>query len=270
MDIKIALAYHKPSIILNQSKFVPIHVGKELHPEINLGIIGDDSGDSISIENGYYCELTALYWIWKNTNAEVKGLMHYRRIFDVSNSFVNRIVALMAKLYNSLRYNVYLPNNQYNEESFIANANLLNDKLSAIINRYDIIASKKCKFDVNVTRFFSIIGEEYISILRQAVKETNYEYYDTLKSSLTKNKMHYANMVIMKSNLFDDYCKFIFSTLDRVKNILIDEGYLLNLNNEKIFSRKLGYLGELLTNAFICHKKSKGVKIKEMPVAFLK
>lgn len=41
----------------------------------------DSSMDNISENNPHYCELTGLYWMWKNTNYEEIGLCHYRRFF---------------------------------------------------------------------------------------------------------------------------------------------------------------------------------------------
>ena len=41
----------------------------------------DSSMDNISEKNPHYCELTGLYWMWKNTNYEEIGLCHYRRFF---------------------------------------------------------------------------------------------------------------------------------------------------------------------------------------------
>ena len=39
----------------------------------------DDTGDNISAKNRQYCEMSATYWIWKNTNHAWTGIEHYRR-----------------------------------------------------------------------------------------------------------------------------------------------------------------------------------------------
>ena len=59
-----------------------IQVGKALTDE-RLCEITDDKGENISSKNKRYCELTALYWAWKNDDySEYKGLSHYRRRFS--------------------------------------------------------------------------------------------------------------------------------------------------------------------------------------------
>lgn len=61
----------------------PIQAGAALTEKRVCGVC-DNSGDNISDKNRKYCELTALYWIWKNDCSDYVGLSHYRRHFELS------------------------------------------------------------------------------------------------------------------------------------------------------------------------------------------
>ena len=73
------MAAHKLYWMPSDSVYMPIHVGRE--GKADLGYVGDNTGDNISAKNPNYCELTALYWAWKNLEADYVGLVHYRRYF---------------------------------------------------------------------------------------------------------------------------------------------------------------------------------------------
>ena len=81
-----------------------IQVGAALTDERICGLT-DDTGENISERNRQFCELTALYWIWKNAGQDIVGLEHYRRHFLLQEDWyqkmrVNRIdVILPTPLY---------------------------------------------------------------------------------------------------------------------------------------------------------------------------
>ena len=95
MEIRIIIAAHKPYWMPEDPVYLPVQVGAAGKPSIraagSLGAGGssasgadfarDDEGDNISSRNAGYCELTGLYWAWRNLKADAVGLAHYRRHF---------------------------------------------------------------------------------------------------------------------------------------------------------------------------------------------
>ena len=85
MNIKILVVAHKQCEIPKDDVYLPIQVGKVLHPDLNLGYQPDNDGENISEKNPYYSELTAIYWAWKNLKADYIGLVHYRRYLGMKH-----------------------------------------------------------------------------------------------------------------------------------------------------------------------------------------
>lgn len=69
---------------------IPIQAGAALTDQ-RICDVQDHTGDHISGKNGQYCELTALYWIWKNDGSEYAGLSHYRRHFELDTEMLQRL-----------------------------------------------------------------------------------------------------------------------------------------------------------------------------------
>lgn len=63
-----------------------IQVGAELTEQRICSIV-DNMGENISVKNRQFCELTALYWIWKNAKEDIIGLEHYRRHFILKDDW---------------------------------------------------------------------------------------------------------------------------------------------------------------------------------------
>lgn len=79
MSIKIIVAAHKKYWMPTDPVYLPVHVGAE--GKASIGYMPDNTGDNISSKNPHFCELTGLYWAWKNLDADYLGLVHYRRYF---------------------------------------------------------------------------------------------------------------------------------------------------------------------------------------------
>lgn len=189
--IKILVACHKADPAIRQDDiYMPIQVGKALHPELDLGFQGDDTGDNISEKNGSYCELTAMYWAWKNLpkDVDIVGLCHYRRYFDDTIN-VATIPQLLEK------YDMICPNWDYYHFPAIYD-----------LRRY--------------------IPEEDILIMIDSILDLCPDYYQTILRYLyCGNTLTQYNMVIMKRKNFDDYCNFLFPLLDNIYSIVKKHSY---------------------------------------------
>lgn len=66
-----------------------IQAGAALTPKRLSGAgITDCTGDNISERNKQFCELTALYWLWKHAKEEIIGMVHYRRHFILPSDWL--------------------------------------------------------------------------------------------------------------------------------------------------------------------------------------
>ena len=79
---------HKPFTPPEGDMYVPLQVGSALGED--LGMTRDDSGDNISTRNKSFCELTGIYWIWKNVTCDIAGICHYRRYFVYEDDFLKK------------------------------------------------------------------------------------------------------------------------------------------------------------------------------------
>ena len=73
-NIKIIVATHKKYQMPEDQMYFPVQVGAEGKTKIEE-YTQDNTGNNISLKNPYFCELTGLYWAWKNLEAENIGLV---------------------------------------------------------------------------------------------------------------------------------------------------------------------------------------------------
>lgn len=273
---KLAIAvcyYYAEKEYLHNEACIPIQVGyNETH--IEMGIQKDNEGDNRGNRHPYYSELSGLYWLWKNIDAEYKGLFHHRRALTLKKE------SLCCKLYVLYRWlkcavliffkskGFFVVNEVWLSEAEYKKS--VQDFLSIIKKKYlgeyeMLVPVPSMIWPQSNQQFFSVVVENYIFQLIGMILEEHWpEYYKFWCQTLVSRKLYHANMSIMRNSFFESYAVFIFSVLDMLEKKLIDGKYYISLSEEMAMSRKFGYIGELLTNTFILYQREKGIKIKEL------
>lgn len=195
--------------------YVPIFVGGHIRNKaIELNALYDKKyGAFIADKNPNYCELTALYWIWKNDDtSKYIGLNHYRRYFINENGGI-----------------------------------LTKQEYTQILYEYDLIATTRIKFKDSVrVNYFKTTGYiKDIQLMEKVIGKLYPEYSEALEKFLDGHLMSYANMFIMPQHQFQSYAKWLFDILFEMEKYEDMDGYTIQ---EK---RLYGYLGELLLNVWI-------------------
>lgn len=213
--ISIYVACHKPfAIPFVNSTLKYIEVGAVLHTNHFLELL-DSIGDNISNKNLSYNELTALYWAWKNDNeSEIKGLCHYRRYF------VNEKMLLTPRdIIELLRTNDYIG---YKCGPFSIN----------------------CRERIGTSQ--SALRKKDVSVVRQIILGLYGEVYSTAFDKILNRKENFlCNMFIAKAEVFDAYCQFLFSVLEKLEQRI--NYYELIGQQKRIF----GLWGEYLFDVFV-------------------
>lgn len=231
MEIQIIVAVHKASRLPQGTIFLPVQVGAALHPPLD-GLQPDSTGDNISKKNPHYCELTALYWAWKNCPAEYIGLAHYRRYF--------------------------------------ARAALCGDKWSRIAGRTelehalenaDVLLPKKRNYwiETNYSQYVHAHHQQDLTLTRQILQERWPAYIPAYDSVMKRTFGHRFNMFVMRRNALDNYCSWLFDILFELEKRLDISAY--SPNDARVF----GFVAERLLDVWI---ETNQISYRELPVVF--
>ncbi|WP_109078722.1 DUF4422 domain-containing protein [Aggregatibacter kilianii] len=229
--IKILIVTHKKYEFPDISYYVPIQVGKKL-TELELGILSDDTQINISEKNQSYCELTALYWSWKNSffqDADYVGVVHYRRYFSGKDlSVKGRAIAS-------------------------------DEELIRLLKGVDCLVP--CKRNYYIETVYSHYQHaHYIKDLDAARKVIANKYSDYLKAfdTVMQGKTLFLyNMFVMRRALFEEYSQWLFA-------ILFELEKLIDISNYDSYQKRVfGFLAERLFNVWLLRNNiiTKEIKI---------
>lgn len=274
-SIKILISYHKPATLLKSDILTPINVGRALLKKdnfressfetvwLNRHMIGDDTGDNISEKNREFCELTSLYWAWKNlpalSNPEYLGFMHYRRhlCFDLNNSD-------QLNKYGLLEENVI-------DEEYIRKYKLDDANISSVVKSADIVTVKPCdsmnlgsrnNYDHYKSSSPYLHIQDYDKAIK-ILKEQYPEYAEDADIYNQSTKGYFTNIFIMKTPLFKEFASWLFNILFTLEKQV--DLKLYNVQESRIF----GYISEWLFGIWYTHN-SKKYKCIELKRTFVK
>lgn len=234
MDIKILVATHKQYWMPEDKIYLPIHVGRAI--KADFGYLGDDTGENISDKNANYCELTGLYWAWKNLKCDYIGLCHYRRYFAhaVSSSDVEK-----KKL-----------------------AILQQADYEKLFQQYDVILPKQRNYFIETVRsqYEHAHNKNDLEVAEKIIKELYPEYSKAFIKVMGRTKLHIFNMFVMKKEKFDEYCQWLFTILFELEKRIDIRRY------DEYEARVFGFLSERLFNVWL---EKQQLKVIEINVIFL-
>lgn len=227
MNIKILVAAHKQYSIPGDSLYLPIHVGADLH-DFQLPYTPDNTGDNISRKNASYCELTALYWAWKNLDADYIGLCHYRRYFCGEHS--RKILSL--------------------------------EEAERLVRRDSVILPRRRNYyiETNYSQYVHAHHAEDLELTRRILEEQgNPQYTAAFDRVMKRTDGHRFNMFIMERDVLDAYCSWLFAVLSELEARLDTSRY--DAYNSRVF----GFVAERLLDVWL---EANGRTYLEIPYLF--
>ena len=244
MDVYIIS--HKQTRCISSDYLTPLHVGA-VNKDIIPGYMRDDHGDNISDRNYSYCELTGLYWMWKNTTSDVVGLCHYRRYFSPFD----------------------LPDGCFFGQQFDAIEALLKrditgQSLNIETTDIDIIVPRKYPLKTFIERShientITNLNSPWFVMLNAIYNVQRGDYYEARDFFASESFLYPCNMLIAKRKIFNEYSEWLFS-------ILFEFEKLMKVYPKDEMNRTCGFLGEMLFTWWV---ESRKPKMMTKPVFFI-
>lgn len=230
-NIKIIVATHKKYQMPEDSTYLPLHVGCEGKESISY--TGDNTGNNISFKNPNFCELTGLYWAWKNLDADYIGLSHYRRHFTCSKR---------------------IPKKEEDKFKILLNR----EQVEKILETTDIILPKKRKYYIEnlYNHYKHTMYIEPLDETRKIIEEQCPEYLKEFDKLHKRTSAHMFNMFIMKKEYLDKYCNWVFNILFELEKRIDPKQY------DSFHARYLGRISELLLDVWINTNNLKYEEVK--------
>lgn len=243
MKIKIYIVTHKEFKKPKNQIYRPVLAGSFAYDKSEYpGFIYDDTGDNISNKHDLYSEFTVLYWMWKNSGADIIGENHYRRYFLKCETYRDYRQTLkedsLETIYNSII------DKEYIEEAFSQG--------------YNCILPKKC-YHPGYTMYDIYRGARedatfIFDSIRRVIGKLCPDYLDDFDEMLGLRRSYFKCINVMDRMRFNAFCSWIFE----IYSALEDTGFCFK-------DREFAFIGEWLMNVWVLHNTKSGyLKVKEL------
>lgn len=254
--IRVFVTTHKDVAKPKSRILQPVQVGLKPGSYRFPWAFHDDEGENISSKNPMYCELTTQYWAWKNIDAEYYGFCHYRRYFDFSET--------------EHRENAYGEiMDDYIDDAAAKRYGLDDVTIAKAVEGYDVITTRygdltqiidKRGTPAGVWKAAPLLIDEDLRRCYRILCSMHPDYKQDADAFLNGNKSCFCNMFIMRKQIFQDYCAWLFPILEEFEQQTDFSTY------SKEAVRTPGHLSERLLNIYLMHHKRIGAnwKTKEL------
>jgi len=239
-NCRIYVITHKKITPFLEDGYKTLLVGANKNNAFENDYLLDNTGENISDLNDSYCELTGLYWIWKNAKEDIVGLVHYRRVFAVIKPHIKLIG----------RHIVFNNNNSYRL--------LTKGEIQSKLKTTDIIV-KRSEYRLRTVKqiFVNQVGDKLFGQISTVIYQNEPEYKKAFIKMCNSHHHINCNMFIGKKGLIDSYCEWLFPILKSIDKMNIEE------TGNRYCNREIGYISELLFGVWI---KKNNIRYKYEPV----
>jgi hypothetical protein len=180
------------------------------------------TGDTINDLQHAYSECSRMYWIWKNYKLkDYVGFCHYRRYFEFYNK---------------------LPN------------------IKALIDKHGIITTKLGSFEKMSVReqyaMYHCVND--LDLVTEIINVNYHDQYDAFIKYLNGNYIYLWNMFIMKSDMFNKYCEFLFGVMrkfDEIRGFKTSDDVRNYVNEHKdVYDKTFGLEYQARMQSFLCER----------------
>lgn len=233
-NLTIFVVTHKLfKLPIDDDFYLPIQVGiRETLPYLS-----ENQLDNIAHKNRHYCELSVLYFLWKNVDCPTVGLVHYRRYFGLKNPF-------LVRFSKKMQYVLGLKKEPFTSRYHLLPKNELND----LLKTSDMIVSNAVMLDKSVKENYAEHHHLKDWIVVQDVITQKYPDYLPAFHQVSNGNVFYPyNMFIGKKHIVDQYCQWLFDILFTAESLIDYTEY--DSYNQRVF----GFLAERLFTVWIVH-----------------